>query len=462
MLKISSFPIAFLKNSLYLILVIFVCSCSKDWLEEKADKTLVVPQTLDDLQGLLDNVSQMSQQFPTSGEIASDLHYIADASFEFLPKDFVSDAYIWSYTIRHDMDINWVSSYYKVLVDNIILDRLDKITPFDQNEINRIKDIKGQALMNRARIFFELAQIYAPPYDSKNLDNKFGIVLRLSSDITQVSTRSTLKATYEQIIKDLTEAVELLPNSQIILTRGSRCSAYALLARVYLCMEEYENSLIFASKSLEITNTILDYNTLQRNKTFIGRYPIEVLMHTNYTSSIITSLCLIDSSFFATYNNNDLRKPLFFRINANGTIAFRGNYDSRTTPLFNGLTTSEVLLTRSECYARLNKTVEAMADLNILMKKRWDKLVSYPIFTATSSEDALKQILNERKKELILRGIRWMDLRRLNKDPRFAITLTRKVNGQTYTLEPNSYRYTFPIPDDIIDQTGIDQNPGWE
>ncbi len=125
------------------------------------------------------------------------------------------------------------------------------------------------------------------------------------------------------------------------------------------------------------------------------------------------------------------------------------------------MTTDEVYLIRAECLARLGQKDAALADLNILMKKRWRNTVTYPIIVAADATEALNRILVERRKELLRRGLRWTDLRRLNKEPQYAVTITRVVNGITYTLEPNSYKDTFPIPDDIIAATGMQQNTGW-
>src|SRR4051794_5490712 len=100
-----------------------------------------------------------------------------------------------------------------------------------------------------------------------------------------------------------------------------------------------------------------------------------------------------------------------------------------------------------------------MEDVNVLLGQRYRK--GFVPLVAANAKQALAIVLQERRKELLFRGLRWTDLRRLSHDIDYAQTITRVIDGTTYTLEPNSFRYTFPIPDDIIQITGIAQNPGW-
>jgi hypothetical protein len=115
-------------------------------------------------------------------------------------------------------------------------------------------------------------------------------------------------------------------------------------------------------------------------------------------------------------------------------------------------------LVKAECLARGGNTAAAMDTLNVLLVKRYDK-DSFVPQTATDAEDALRKILIERKKELVGRGLRWLDLRRLNRDPRFAVTLQRLRNGTLVTLPPGDPRYTFPIPEQETENSGLEQNP---
>src|SRR5690606_14105810 len=104
----------------------------------------------------------------------------------------------------------------------------------------------------------------------------------------------------------------------------------------------------------------------------------------------------IERGLLKSYHEDDLRKSLFFVTNNDGTFSYKAGYNG-DDGLFNGLATDELLLIRAECFARLGKTSQAILDLNALLAKRW-KSGSFVPFTARTSEDALKIILEERRK----------------------------------------------------------------
>jgi hypothetical protein len=166
----------------------------------------------------------------------------------------------------------------------------------------------------------------------------------------------------------------------------------------------------------------------------------------------------LTQEMYDLYDVNDVRKRVCYTYSpADQSISFRGGF---ANGLMTGITTSEMYLIRAECNARANKTTEAMADLNKEMKSRFYKN-KFTDLVATDADDALRKIITERRREFVRRGLRWSDLRRLNKDPRFQKTLTHTIGGKTYTLEPGSFKYTLPFPDDIITLNGMPQTKGW-
>lgn len=441
-------------------------SCKKDWLDEKSDLNQTIPATLQDFEYLLDDFVTMNNTTPGLGELGSDGHYVTEARWAALIMSINSEkaqanAYTWSHNLPYLTIADWNNSYQKIFYCNLVLDGLKKVSIDDQVRFNHVK---GNALFHRAKNYFDLAQIYAQPYQSVSAVSDIGIPLKEGIDVTELARRASVKETYDQIISDLSSAVNLLPQLPSLPTRGSKTAAFALLARSYLVMGDHINAGIYSDSSLNIYSTLMDYNTIPSSNTNLGRFNAETIFfstsNNSYTFNYSAGFLFIDTALYNLYNNNDLRKTRFFTVGANG-IAFKGTYNSSIIP-FSGIATDELYLIRAECYARAGNITAAMKDLNDLVRKRWDNTVPYPTITASSAEEAVKKILIERKKELLLRGIRWSDLRRLNQEDAHKQVLTRNIGGTVYTLEPGSYKYTLPIPDDVLSLgPGIQQTPGW-
>ena len=115
-------------------------------------------------------------------------------------------------------------------------------------------------------------------------------------------------------------------------------------------------------------------------------------------------------------------------------------------------------LNRAESYARTGKVANGLKDLNSLLLNRWNKNKTYVPLTAMNTEEAISLILRERRKELLMRGLRWLDLKRLNKMGA-NITLERELGNNRFTLLPNDNRYALAIPEYVIQLSGIPQNP---
>jgi len=58
----------------------------------------------------------------------------------------------------------------------------------------------------------------------------------------------------------------------------------------------------------------------------------------------------------------------------------------------------------------------------------------------------------------LFRGLRWIDIKRLNKEGAGIIPI-HSLGMQQFSLIPNDNKYALPIPSDIIKMTGMQQNP---
>jgi tetratricopeptide (TPR) repeat protein len=267
-----------------------------------------------------------------------------------------------------------------------------------------------------------------------------------------------VKETYERIVADLVEALNLLPENETYKTRPVKAAASALLSRVYLTMQEYDKALTYAETALGADYNLIDFNSLKTSAAYpMERYNSEVIFHSQMTqyTPLSSSRLILDSTLYRSYANDDIRKAAWFKTTSGG-YTFKGSY-SGSQQTFNGLAVDECYLTKAECLARNGSVSEAISALNELLITR-HKTGSYTPVSVTDQQEALNIILKERRKELLFRGIRWMDLRRLNLEASTAVTIYRNLNGTIYKLEPNSPNYTLPVADDVIQLSNIPQN----
>ncbi|TKC09247.1 RagB/SusD family nutrient uptake outer membrane protein [Pedobacter frigoris] len=446
--------------TIWIALVLFPCLGCKKYLEEKSNDKFAVITNLRDLQALID-FDLTNQSDPSAGEESADNYYVTFSIWQALSTEFDRDMYIWEQNVFSTTNVNnWTYLYDLLYKANTVLESLEKIQKTGGNEAEW-SHLKAQALFLRAKCFLKVVEIWSPAFDESSSNTDLGIPLRLTTDFNQVSTRASVRESYNKILDDLKLSVAHLPIVPLHVIRASRASAYGLIAKTYLDMRLYKEAGVYADSCLQLNNKLLDFNTLNAAANFpIAQYNEEVIYHSSCRSPAILTQAraIIDGNLFNSYSDSDLRKSVFFRKNADNTATFKGSYNGNGA-MFGGIAVSEIILIRAECYAREDNVAKAMTDLNTLMVKRWNKNVLFTPFSATSKDDALNKILIERRKELVLRGgIRWIDIKRLNKENR-NIIIGRSLNGTTYSLAPNDKRYALPLPENVIMNSGMPQNP---
>jgi tetratricopeptide (TPR) repeat protein len=444
----------------FFMVAVSLASCQKEFLDKKPDKSVLVPTTSSDFQALLDNSTTMNYAPGMNIIAADDLDNTLDGLDQVeLPLE--KNAFLWSTDVYEGVAVtpDWDTPYQQIFYANVVLDGLK-----DQTSI-QAKQLRGSALFYRSFALYQLLQLFAKPYDPVTAATDPGVPVPLTSNVNNRPGRGTVAETYQQLTDDLQTATGLLPIATVLPTRPNQAAAYALLARAYLTMQQYGPAGIAADNCLKINDQLLDYNQLDPSSgaplpTGIQGSNPEVLFYAaNLYSFYFLPSTVIAGELANSYATNDLRKTILMDQSGQNRN-FKGSYtgDLFSYGFFAGLATDEVYLIRAEAFARTNRVSEALKDLNLLLDKRYQAGTFTPI-AITDAKQVLKLILAERRKELPGRGTRWTDLRRLNQDSQFAVTLKRNIGGKEYTLLPNSLRYLFPIPDNEINTSGIAQNP---
>lgn len=442
-------------NLLMVACILILAGCEK-FLAEKSNQKLVVPTRVADLQALMDDRTLLNEKEPNVGVAASD-DFFMPANGWLALTDIARNLFVWapSNVFAAGAGNNWVTLYNQIYSSNVVLDHIDGIQ--DVAASTEKDNVKGQALFVRARCYANLLQIWAMPYHATASKSDLGVPLRLDANFNVPSVRATVEEGYQQVLKDLRSAANLLPHEPLHPIRPAKAATFALLARTFLAMNRMDSCLYYTEKALAIKSNLIDYNggtglTPTANYPF-ARFNPEVIYDTYMPTPATLANGMILPALYNAYDSNDLRKTLYHRTST--TVGnFKGTYSGGVF-IFNGIATDELYLMKAECLVRLGERERAIAVLNELLVKRF-KTGTYVPLVANSDAQALALILIERRKELVFRGLRWMDVRRLNRLG--ANIVMKRLLDKEYTLLPNELRYALAIPEDVVETANIPQN----
>jgi tetratricopeptide (TPR) repeat protein len=360
----------------------------------------------------------------------------------------------------------WFDSYNRIYYYNVIIQNIMGSTEATET---KKRAIKAEALASRAFEYLNLVNAYGRHYDASTASTDPGVPLVLTEDITQKNlTRASVQAVYDQVMADLQEAEPDLPaKATPNAYRASKAMGLGMLARTYLYMGNYKAALDNANKSLEANSSLLDlkqysvvnaYAAIGRTNVPSGADNVEniYIRMAPYVYGVSGKVYGSDD-LLALYSDHDKRLQLYFTDMLYGVLPL--SKKMWTPYLYSNLamSTAEMYLIAAECEARIGSPDRAMLLLNTLRDNRIDNNTH---LTAANGDEALKLVLDERRREFAMQGlVRLIDLKRLNKDPRFAKTVTHVVEGTPLTLQPNDNKYVLPIPQRVLRfNPGMPQN----
>jgi len=240
-------------------------SCSKDFLEEAPKQAQSDVLTLSTFEGLdaatagayapLASANWYGANFILSNEMQT----MNGKRWTNLSK-YISGRYTDEYAVHYTQTNTkplWGTAYYVILSANSVLAHIDDegIEATDEQKNN----IKAECLFLRALAHFDLVRTYAMPYNNTLTTEaaKLGVPVVLTVDSEAKPPRASLTDTYDQIVKDLLEAESIIDPGY--LRSGGNDSAakvsiyaiQALLSRVYLYMEKWQEAADYATKVID-------------------------------------------------------------------------------------------------------------------------------------------------------------------------------------------------------------------
>lgn len=451
------------KILLYTLITILFSSCD-DFLDV-TPKGKLLPQTMQDYDEMMADPAHSSAIYPLV-DMCGDNITLEETKIHFNNSD--GKAYLWMdeyYTATED-DAVWNNAYEHIYTFNLVAERVDNAT--EGNETDRLR-IKGEAFFNRAYYYWFLHSCYAKAYNPATAATDLSVPLRTDSDLEAKLSRATSAEVVKQLLADIIHP-EYLPEKAATEYRISRGGAYALAARIYLSLGDYDNAQKHAERALEQNNTLLDYNTYSfknpakpstgiENRPSNYRKSPECLMYRgNNFSDILVNNSQISDDLLAVYDTlTDLRyKFNFTRIERNGEPRKEKNATYMQLLDYN-ISVPEMMLIQAECMARKGDR-ECLKVLDKLRENRIARASWQPLNVPDSK--LLETVLEERQRELPFHGMRFFDMKRLAKEGIYTKTVTRIYKGQFFTLAPNSNQYLFPIASKVQSMNNkIESNP---
>lgn len=460
------------KLTTILITAALLSSCNK--FIDIDEKGKVIPTTVDDYYDIISDNSAFMLSATNVFYMSDEIHVPKDEINRiFFGANIFENGYLWKdyiYVNSTDNDFDWNNWYKAIYKTNVVLDNIDKAKGSNTELRNKAK---GEALAQRAYCYLMLVNTYAKHYNPASADKDAGVPLYLEGDINAANARSSVKAVYDQIEKDLTTAVPLLPPTATLNAHPSQASTYGLLAKMYLYQGKYEQARSNATSALNISSFLYDYNGIEfmpgmpqwmGTTGFVNRMldNREILLHKQATNPLLYSIATyMTAEHKALYEKGDRRLYLTVIDQAPfGANLYGPNIWPKERQYRSGISIPDILLIRAECRARLNEANDAIDDLNMLRRKRINTADYADIPHGKTPDEALLLVLNERRKECFTECWRLFDLKRLNLDPRFKRNITRTWGTETITLTPESNNYVVAIPQRVLQLNKlIEQNP---
>ena len=371
------------------------------------------------------------------------------------------------------------NQYYRMLGPlNLILSDIDKKEISDINVRNMVV---GEALVWRAYGYYKLLQYYSP-----YKDGRLGVPMFLDPTDNAgnaMPARNTQAEVYAQIQADLSGALQLLDATPTQPWNfGYRKDfIYAFLADMFWYKadggaaepSDWENALKYAQLAMrgrtlsantsEALGELFDCSPSVMNRVFLNdEFFLRIAdgseaQKLNFMSSYYTRVTNgnVEKEYLTLYTDNDIRKTAY--ITGAGRVAkynlLSVNYD-RGFGAYMPFRLANCFLIAAEAAVH---TGDLQTAGNLLSAFRQARYTEGGQALPINVDAFLGEIKMERKKEFFAEiDARWIAMKR------YEETVTRQVDGKTYTLKGDDYRYTFPIPySESSTNKAIEQNPGW-
>ena len=504
-----------MKKILSILCTAFLLGACSDFLEEYSQDLAKVESYTDLDETLLGDgylpVGRMYIQSSTrylENDYFQVTHYMSDELSKYIPSDYGDHSnlqnnmfgwHTWQQEVglsqdgssRAKEDKDWNQAYHSINICNMVLDAIDEQkAENDKQELEKSR-IKGEAAFLRALYYFQLVNLYGKPYCQANLSSP-AVPIKLTPVVEdKMYTTNTVSEVYKQILNDLNLADTCLVNNVVKNHpyRADITSVYLLKSRVYLYMQDWEEALKYAQKTLAKNGNLLNLNSFSSAKgEVLSKSSPETIFSTgghvlanmiynerkfSYGDWLAVPTYIISDDLAAAFNEgeNDLRTQYYIRKDTVGYEYYDVPYSEKWIfckilgwELGYKSVSDNFLFRTAEAYLNGAEAAALAGDegtARTLLKTLRDNRMRVSRAITESGQALVNLIREERQRELCLEGHRWFDLRRYMVREQYPYTkkivhyftqYTKNLAeySWSYVLEENDPAYTLALPYEVL------------
>ncbi|MCH4822661.1 RagB/SusD family nutrient uptake outer membrane protein [Gramella lutea] len=347
------------------------------------------------------------------------------------------------------VESSWVDAYALVNSSNLILEKVDELQLDDPESQGAAHFFRALGLFDALRQFGQF----------RDMNSEFGIPVftqYIDSETAKTIPRSTVAASYDQIISDLEMAISLMEYDSEKFT-VSKGTAEAFLSRVHLYAGNYEEAEQYATLAIENHDYALNGNYNDIYETEGSAEAIFELQFTETDGNTLTEYLSVsppevsasfEDFYAAMSDDDDPRGDLYFD---DGRVVFVDKYGINDATVDGNaiiMKLSEVYLNRAEARARMGEFELALEDLNMVRTRSLPDM-AITLEEVSDFESFTDVLIEERAREMAFEGHRWFDIVRLGRAESI--------------LGIETFRTVYPVPqrEIVISNGTLVQNPGY-
>ena len=455
-------------NKLFLgsCLILLACLCSCDDYLSNVPKGEKIPTTLTDFSVMLADEYSNCREDVTQAIILLNDRYVTDSYlsyYELWKANYFWDESADRIVMNKSDETTYYNGYNGISTANLIIENAPDAT--DATDAQRAQAI-AQAKILRAMKYFTLVNYYSKTYNASTAATDGGVPLITSAAVGASYSQPSVQEIYDFILQNIDEALPALPEQALNVLYANKGAGYALAARVYLQMGNYQEALNHAGEALRRNDKLFDWVAFYNDNASVLAVPdvyqtitspmghdyVENYIYCHGSSSNSGNDIQMREDRGGRFEQGDAHFMSRWKIR---TMAGATYYNTNLRGFFNrgGLTTTEVYLIQAECLARTGKVAEAMDILNKVRQKRILPEYYQPL-SASSADAAIDLIIKTKDDALVQTIVPFCDIRRLNLEPAHARTLTKTENGKNYSLSPSSHMWVMTFPQGAVANHG--------